>query len=320
MRVVLFVTMLANLLGLAAWPLAGGAAAQMLGPNAIRPGFDETELPRGDDSPSSPETDLEFTIDFFGREYSTVFVNPNSNITFGQPYGGYSGSGIVALNQVIIASFFADADTRNEATNPITYGTGTVDGHRAFAANFRGIGPYSQGAALNYYQIVVIEREDVAPGAFDIELNYDQIHWDRGSAILGYSNGTGACGTYYQFPGAGIGGYYLDTNTATGLIYNSLSSQQLGRYILQVREGTVIVGIPPTVSAGSDATIDEAGTFTSTGLVTDPDSNCYSAATVDYGDGSGLENVTIAGRSPATVVSTSATSTPTTAPTRSRSA
>jgi hypothetical protein len=51
----------------------------------------------------------------------------------------------------------------------------------------------------------------------------------------------------------------------------------------------------PTVSAGNDATIDEGGTFSQSGSFTDPDANSWTA-TVNYGDGSGVQALTLVGK------------------------
>ena len=51
----------------------------------------------------------------------------------------------------------------------------------------------------------------------------------------------------------------------------------------------------PVVSAGSDAAIDEGGTFSQNGSFTDPDANSWTA-TVDYGDGSGVQPLTLIGK------------------------
>jgi hypothetical protein len=54
--------------------------------------------------------------------------------------------------------------------------------------------------------------------------------------------------------------------------------------------------VAPVVNAGADATIDEGGTFTSSGSFTDPGSDSFSA-TVDYGDGSGPQPLSLSGKS-----------------------
>ena len=77
---------------------------------------------------------------------------------------------------------------------------------------------------LNTFQLVLIDREDIAAGDFDMEFNYGKIQWEAGdasggedglctnasgliagctSAAVGYSNGTGTAGTYFQLPGSG---------------------------------------------------------------------------------------------------------------------
>ena len=49
------------------------------------------------------------------------------------------------------------------------------------------------------------------------------------------------------------------------------------------------------MNAGADATIDEGGTFTGSGSFTDPDADTWSA-TVDYGDGSPAQPLTLVGK------------------------
>jgi hypothetical protein len=49
-----------------------------------------------------------------------------------------------------------------------------------------------------------------------------------------------------------------------------------------------VTNVAPIVEAGPDATIDEGGTFTGSGSFTDPGPDTWTA-TVDYGDGSGVQ-------------------------------
>jgi len=53
---------------------------------------------------------------------------------------------------------------------------------------------------------------------------------------------------------------------------------------------------PPTVDAGVDVTIKEGGTFTGSGSFTDPGADTWTA-TVDYGDGSGAQSLTLNSKS-----------------------
>lgn len=57
-----------------------------------------------------------------------------------------------------------------------------------------------------------------------------------------------------------------------------------------------IANVAPTVAALAGATIDEGSAFTSTGTFTDPGADSWTA-TVDYGDGSGVQPLSLAGKS-----------------------
>ena len=242
-------------------PMAASTAAAAS--SAILPGFNSTTYGGNDDgsypctgtgagTPSgcTPTTvALPFTPNFFGTTYSGTFLNNNGNLTFGQPLATYTPYPLSSAGPPIIAPFFADVDTRTG--NTVTFGNGTVDGHNAFGVNWPGVGCYSENTSvLDNFQVVLIDRSDIAPGDFDIEFNYGSIQWDSGQASggnsncqggtaarAGYAGGSGATGTYYEIPGSGIDGAFLDSNTATGLIYGHYNSSQAGRYVYQFRNG-----------------------------------------------------------------------------------
>jgi hypothetical protein len=100
-------------------------------------------------------------------------------------------------------------------------------------------------------QLVIIDRSDLTAGDFDMEFNYFMVQWEAGDASGGsggYWQGPGGSPPYVGFsdgvtnefdlPGSGVEGAFLDTNTVTGLIYNSLNSPVPGRYVFYFRDGT----------------------------------------------------------------------------------
>jgi WD40 repeat protein len=146
----------------------------------------------------------------------------------------------------IIAAFFANVDTRT--TSAVTFGTSIVNGHAAFAANWINVGYYDDHTDhTNSFQVVLIDRSDVAAGAFDIEFNYGHVGWEAGDASggsgglggiaarAGFSAGTGGTDSFFELNGSGIAGALLDNNLVTGLVNNSLNSNTNGRYVFQVR-------------------------------------------------------------------------------------
>ena len=213
----------------------------------ILPGFDSSTLPANDDA-STGAVPLGFTVDFFGQDESSLYINNNGNVTFGAPFSDATPLELADVQDAIIAPFFADVDTKTG--NAVTYGTGTVDGHPAFGVTWPGVGYYDNKTdKLNEFQLILIDRSDTGPGNFDIEFNYDQIQWESGdasggtdglggtSARAGFSGGTGQPGTYVELPGSGVDGAFLDSNDRTGLVHNSGNSSVLGQYIFPIRDG-----------------------------------------------------------------------------------
>ena len=215
-------------------------------------GFTANFLERNDDD-STSAVPLGFTVNFFGTNYTTAFVNNNGNITFDAALSTFTPFDLTTTQRVIIAPFFADVDTFSTGSSVVTYGTDTVNGRPAFGVNYINVGYFSNGInRLNSFQVVLIDRSDIGPGSFDIELNYNKIQWETGnasggtgglggsSARVGYSNGTRQPNTFFELSGSAVNGALLDSNPTTGLINRSLNNPQLGRYFFQVRNGLVM--------------------------------------------------------------------------------
>lgn len=218
------------------------------GLGALRSGFDASVLAANDDD-STALVPLGFNVNFLGTSFGGAFVNNNGNITFDAPLEEFTPFGFISTGRVIIAPFFADVDTR--VGNEVTFGTGTVDGRPAFGVTWPGVGCFDRNAnVLNFFQLVLIDRSDIGAGDFDIEFNYDSIQWETGQASggdsaclggtvarAGFANGSGLPGTFFELPGSGISGAFLDSNLATGLIHGRLNADRSGRYVLRVRNG-----------------------------------------------------------------------------------
>jgi hypothetical protein len=225
---------------------------------AVIPGvFNSNNLPANDDGYTG-FVSLGFDANFYGTTYTGLYVNNNGNVTFNGGYYNYTPWGLTSAGiPPMIAPFFADVDTR--AGNVMTYGTGTYGGHNAFGVNWINVGYfYEHTDKLNTFQLVLIDRSDVAAGDFDIMFNYNQIQWETGdasdgsgglggySAHVGYSNGSGVAGTYYEFPGSGVNGAFLDGGPDA--LISGTNVGLAGRYLFEVRSGVVnVVPLPPTV-------------------------------------------------------------------------
>ena len=233
---------------------------------AVRAGFESSTFGANDDGSTSAQN-LGFQIDFFGVVSSTVYVNNNGNITIDTPLSTYTPFDLTSTGRQIIAPYFADVDTRTNST-PVRYGQGTVNGRPAFGVTWNTVNCYSaytSRSQRNTFQVILIERSDTGTDNFDIEFNFDQVQWEAGQASggnsqclgggsaarVGYSNGTGDPGTFFELPGSNTNGAFLDGGP-TALVNSSLNSQTLGRYVFQARAGGIVQpgDIPIGVTGG----------------------------------------------------------------------
>jgi hypothetical protein len=226
------------------------------------PGFNSKSIPRNDDGSSGLEP-LGFTINFFGKLRSAAFVNNNGNLTFDSALPTFTPFGLVKTAREIIAPFFGDVDTRPEGSKLVTYGMDTVNGHRAFGANYVNVGYYNVHVdKLNSFQVVLIEREDTGAGNFDVEFNYATIRWETGDAsggvggfggtpaAVGWSNGTDDPGASFELPGSRLSGQFLDNGpralirlALNGVVKTSTSGGTNGRLVFRARDGVISPGL-----------------------------------------------------------------------------
>jgi hypothetical protein len=223
-------------------------------------------------------------LNFFGANFSSLYVNNNGNVTFESSLSTYTPFGLLTTQTPMIAPFFGDVDTRGEGSDVVRYGTTTFQGRPAFCVMWAnvGVGYYSGGTdKLNQFQLLLVNRYDAGPGDFDIVFNYDQVQWEAGGASggsgglggsparAGYSNGADRA---LELPGSGDTGAFLDSNTVTGLIHDQSGQGvsgdvQLGRYVFPVRNGEELSSgtITGVVSTGDpaapvgDATVSACG-------------------------------------------------------------
>src|SRR5436309_5526134 len=101
--------------------LAAGPNAIVTVPNAAGgDGCTETDFGRNDDN-SSIQTRLPFEVNFFGRTFSSLFVNNNGNVTFDFPLSTFTPFALSTTGVSIIAPFFGDVDTRGAGSGVVTH-------------------------------------------------------------------------------------------------------------------------------------------------------------------------------------------------------
>ncbi|MBK8859057.1 MAG: hypothetical protein IPN11_15670 [Opitutaceae bacterium] len=104
-------------------------------------GFDSSSLAANDDGSTGFVNFGLGDLNFFGTTYTGAYLNNNGNMTFSFAEGTYTPSAITgSTNNPMIASFFADVDTRATGSGLMQYGTGTFEGRAAFGQTWRNVG------------------------------------------------------------------------------------------------------------------------------------------------------------------------------------
>jgi len=234
--------------------LLAAVATSALHAQAIRntAGFSLNDLARNDDL-STGLVGVGFTFNLFGLTQNNLFVNNNGNVTFTEALGTFTPDPINGSSLAILAPFWADVDTRN-SPGLTRYGQGSLGGRNAFAVNWFDVGYFDERSdKLNTFQLVMIDRAETGAGNFDFEFNYSTMNWDTGEASdgvdglcqalggggdparAGWSNGGMST---VELAGSAVCGALLDGG-ANALISNSLNSGVDGRYVWNVRNGSV---------------------------------------------------------------------------------
>ncbi|WP_281561186.1 nidogen-like domain-containing protein [Thalassomonas sp. RHCl1] len=216
-------------------------------------GFGENVLPANDDGSSglidiTPA--LSGGLDFFGTNYTGLYVNNNGNVTFAERLGTFTPYALTgATDNPIIAPFFADVDTRAGATTASPGGNSTGsnqvywdldDVNNIFTVTWDDVGYFSQHNELvNSFQLALIDKGN---GDFNIEFRYETINWTTGDssggsngvggtvARAGWNSGNGTDFSEINHSGDQAGMLNMPSNSNVGVA---------GLYVYEVRNGVV---------------------------------------------------------------------------------
>ncbi|MDM4763607.1 nidogen-like domain-containing protein [Galbitalea sp. SE-J8] len=238
--------------------LAAGIPYQGFGTGAVQDlSYCQANTLQANDDDSTGAVPLGFAIDFYGRQFSSLYVNNNGNVTFGASDFTYTPYNLTSPDQLPrLAPLFSDVDTRGAGSWQVTYGRSPDS--TAFCVNWVEVGYYgSHDDKLNSFQLIITSRSG-APGRtsgdFDATYNYDSIEWETGdasggvggyggsAAAVGYTVGTGDPGTYFQLAGSLSPRSFLDGGEHA-LASNSRNSGTPGRYVYSIENASARASI-----------------------------------------------------------------------------
>jgi len=175
---------------------------------------------------SDTNTEIPFSINFFGTTYSSVFVNENGILSFGAAYTGDTGDVNALMNSGIplISGLFADADIgfAQLVTTGTDFDNMLIDLYSTYQG-YTDADPDSE--VFNQIQFGFL---DVLAGDFTLELNYGDVDWETGNddgGVLGQAGTTGiapwvgfsnGAGLGFEVDGSGIAGALLSPDGAGG--------------------------------------------------------------------------------------------------------
>jgi Hint domain/Nidogen-like len=213
-------------------------------------------------------------INYFGTNYTSMYINTNGLITFAAPNLSYTPTSLGGLTQPAIAPFWTDVDiTTGSATgtNNIYYdldpGTGRV------TVTWLGVAAYSGGGAnRNTFQVVL---QHTSNGNFEIDINYNQIQWTNGGSGIAQAGMTDGGSNDFIIPGSGdaaaLLGYpnavidpndprgvwsnrYLDGRSVCFVAGTAIATPDGPRRVEDLRRGDLVLtrdaGAKPVVWAG----------------------------------------------------------------------
>jgi uncharacterized protein (TIGR03382 family) len=198
--------------GVATTAMADPSAQGLLFPfnSADTTGWTQS-MARNDDG-SSSRINLGFDFCFYERNFTSVFINNNGNLTFDSAFGGYTASGF-PIGLPLIAPFWGDVDTRSTVgvdasnTNLVWHKFVDLNGDAALdtlVVTWDGVGVFSaNNSVVNTFQVAIsgIRNAFGGPnglGGLNAAFSYGDMNWSVGSAsggaaaTVGINEGTGA--------------------------------------------------------------------------------------------------------------------------------
>ncbi len=139
-------------------------------------------------------------INYFGTNYTSIYINTNGLITFAAPVVAYTPTSLSALPYPAIAAFWSDVNiTSGSATgsNNIYWDLDPIS--KKVTITWLGVKPYS-GSGTNTFQVVIEATHD---GNFEIDFIYQQVQWTNGFAGIAQTGMTDGGSNDYVFPGSG---------------------------------------------------------------------------------------------------------------------
>ncbi|MEE9438944.1 MAG: nidogen-like domain-containing protein [Saprospiraceae bacterium] len=218
-------------------------------------------LPKNDDG--SIGVTIPFTFSFDGTDYTSLFINNNGNISFGQQVVSFSAQGF-PISTPMIAPFWADVQTTCASCGIVEF---IELGTNALLISWQQVGYFNnQSDKLNTFQLILSDGTYTGiPG--NVRFNYCSMEWTTGSA----SQGIGGFGGVPAKAGvnAGVSGLFLETASFNDASVNILNGTTVD---FDVANSVIISAVCQDITV----VLDQNGNYNLSPLEVDGGSNASS--------------------------------------------
>jgi len=148
---------------------------------------------RNDDGFSGP-VNLGFSLSFFGQTYTSLYINNNGNVSFGNGISAFVPTGPTGADAPVISPWFGDVDTRGANSGVVHVRTDIAN---QIIVTWDNVGYYnSHDTALNSFQLVLRgSGYDIPVGEGAIGFFYKDMNWEvtqtSTTAAVGFGDGAG---------------------------------------------------------------------------------------------------------------------------------
>jgi len=183
----------------------GGDTSSLLIPldetfDAVPFGWGFAPCYRNDDG--SAEMLFDFDFEFFGQTQNSLFINNNGNLSFGDSFWAFSASGFPIDDFPMIAPFWGDVDTSDNAGGVVYYRSEP----NRFVITWDNVGFYwANDSLVNTFQVILTDGSDPLIGlGNNVCFSYGDMQWTTGDASEGEGGFGGVPATVGANKGDGI--------------------------------------------------------------------------------------------------------------------
>jgi len=162
----------------------GGGIGNVLVIGASGNSADNVGDPSGRNDDGYTEVNLGFNFQFFGQGYTSLFVNNNGNVSFGDGLPAYQPDGPTGASAPVISPFFSDVDTRGPASGVVHVRSDVPD---QLIVTWDAVGSYNANdSQLNSFQLVLRGSGYAVPvGEGAIGFFYKGMNWETAELSAG---------------------------------------------------------------------------------------------------------------------------------------